>query len=87
MSEAAWANALAALERAHGALLATASGLSAAQLAIRVGEIQDAALGTGVTVAGMLVGLAQHDAYHTGQLALLRQLIAASNAPGERATK
>ena len=32
-----------------------------------------------VTDAGLLVGLAQHDAYHTGQLALVRRLVEAAD--------
>ena len=85
-TEAAWASALLQLERAHGALIADVERLRPEDLDRHVGDTREPALGTGVTVGAMLVGIAQHDAYHTGQLALLRQLIAASNAPGERAT-
>ena len=76
-TEAAWASALLQLERAHGALIADVERLRPEDLDRHVGDTREPALGTGVTVGAMLVGLAQHDAYHTGQLALLRQLIAA----------
>jgi len=35
---------------------------------------RDAALGSGVTYREMLHGLAQHDAYHSGQIALLKRI-------------
>lgn len=81
--ETAWASALLRLERAHGALIADVERLGPADLDRLVGDTREPALGTGVTVSAMLVGLAQHDAYHTGQLALLRQLLAAREAAGE----
>ena len=84
-TELAWASALLQLERAHGALIADVERLRSDQLDRFVGDTREPALGTGVTVGAMLVGLAQHDAYHTGQLALLRQLIAAAEASGEHA--
>ena len=79
-TEAAWADTLMQLERAHGALIADVERLRTDDLGRLVGDTREPALGTGVTVGAMLVGLAQHDAYHIGQLALLRQLIAASDA-------
>ena len=85
-TESAWASALLQLERAHGALIADVERLRPADLERLIGDTREPALGTGVTVGAMLVGLAQHDAYHTGQLALLRQLIAAGEPAGERAS-
>jgi uncharacterized damage-inducible protein DinB len=79
VSEIAWERAKARLAAAHTALLAEAERLSPAELARCVGTVRDPELGTGVTYAGLLVGLAQHDAYHTGQLALLRRLTEAAN--------
>ena len=74
-TEAGWSEALAGLDRAHAALIESATRLTPDALGRRVGELGKPALGTGVTVEGMLVGLAQHDAYHTGQLAVLRGAI------------
>jgi hypothetical protein len=65
-SEVAWRESLAALERAHRELIATVREGGAARL--------DERIGTGPTGRVMLHGLAQHDAYHTGQIALLKRL-------------
>ena len=40
-----------------------------------VGRERSPELGTGVTVGAMIVGIVQHDAYHSGQIALLRKQI------------
>ena len=80
VSDVAWARALERLAAAHAALLADAERLSPHDLARPVGDARDPALGTGVTRAGLLVGLAQHDAYHTGQLALTRRLVESDTA-------
>ncbi|MEO5798747.1 MAG: DinB family protein [Gemmatimonadales bacterium] len=75
----AWTKAKAELAAAHAELIAAARGLSPAWLARIVGELHSPPLGTGTTVAGMLVGLAQHDAYHVGQLFLLRRALKAKS--------
>lgn len=74
-TDAAWRAAKAALTRAHAQLATTAATLTPRQLARPVGTSREPALGTGVTVGEMLVGLAQHDAYHVGQVAQLRRLL------------
>jgi hypothetical protein len=74
-SDPAWRDALVRLEEEHAALLRDAASLAPDDLVRPVGEHRDAALDTGLTVGAMLVGLAQHDAYHTGQLALLRRAV------------
>jgi len=40
-----------------------------------VGPSREAGLGTGVSVAVMLHGIIQHDAYHAGQMALLKKAL------------
>jgi uncharacterized damage-inducible protein DinB len=40
-----------------------------------VGTVRSPELGTGVTVAETVLGVLQHNAYHTGQIALLRRAI------------
>jgi uncharacterized damage-inducible protein DinB len=40
-----------------------------------VGDSLDQPLGTGVTYAAMVAGLVQHDAYHGGQVGLLRKAL------------
>lgn len=69
---AAWRAAQDRLGKAHAALVARARTLTPAEAA--------RAVGNGVTVAEMLVGLAQHDAYHAGQVALLHRLVTTSSA-------
>jgi uncharacterized damage-inducible protein DinB len=66
-SGAAWHAALVSLDDAHDAVVRHVATLSDEDLARPVGN--------GVTVGEMLVGLAQHDAYHSGQLAILRRAL------------
>jgi hypothetical protein len=73
VSEAAWQRARSDLDAAHAALLAAVRDLPDSRWEAPVGTSREPALGTGVTVGAMLVGLAQHDAYHVGQIALLRR--------------
>lgn len=74
-SEGAWNAALRSLEAAHADLLAALDTLPATRFHDRVGDTRDAALGSGVSYAGMLRGLAQHDAYHCGQIAIVKKIL------------
>lgn len=74
-TEERWAAACEALAAAHAEAAAAFAALEPGEVDAPVGTTREPALGTGVTRAGMMVGLAQHDAYHTGQLALLRRAI------------
>lgn len=71
-----WSQAVRALEQAHTSLRATLAGVSPGRLGERVGSERDPAAGTGVTCEEMLQGLLQHDAYHLGQVSLLKKAIA-----------
>ena len=73
--EQAWRAALAALDAAHVAFRDTVRGLDAARLTTRVGDERNPPLGTGVTIAQTINGLVQHDAYHSGQIAILKKLL------------
>jgi uncharacterized damage-inducible protein DinB len=61
------------------ALAGSVAELEAAVLALRPEDLGRAVgrasrpLGTGVTIAAMLSGVVQHNAYHSGQIALLRK--------------
>ncbi|MFL6234303.1 MAG: DinB family protein [Thermoanaerobaculia bacterium] len=66
VSPDAWQAALAALEEAHAGLRARVLDLTDAQL-------DDPVAGSDPTVRGMLLGVLQHNAYHAGQIALLRK--------------
>lgn len=73
VSEMTWRAALDALDAAHARLLDTVRALPPGRWAEPVTQPEgDSPSGT-ISVAAMLVGLAQHDAYHTGQVALLRK--------------
>jgi uncharacterized damage-inducible protein DinB len=76
VSDRSWDTARAALAEAHDALARSVDGFPAARLAAGVGAQRDAPLGTGVSFAEMLHGLAQHDAYHGGQVSLLKKALA-----------
>jgi uncharacterized damage-inducible protein DinB len=66
VSAGAWQAALTALEDAHAALHARVLDLADAQL-------DDPVTGSDPTVRGMLFGVLQHNAYHAGQIMLLRK--------------
>jgi uncharacterized damage-inducible protein DinB len=63
----AWAEALSELHRQHSRIVETVSGLDEARLGETVA-------GKGYSTAHMIRGVAQHMAYHAGQIALLRKL-------------
>ena len=66
--DAAWTAALAELDRRHGELLRVVGGLEASRL-------EETVPGKDYPVAVMLHGTAQHYAYHSGQIALLKRLV------------
>lgn len=67
----AWAAAKIALADAVEAVAVVVAQLSADELRQPVGTTRDPALGSGVTVAQMVAGVLQHNAYHAGQIGLL----------------
>lgn len=75
VTEARWQVACADLAAANASLLRAMAALPVARWAEHVGDNRDPAINAGVTISAMLVGLAQHDAYHTGQIALLRRAL------------
>jgi uncharacterized damage-inducible protein DinB len=72
--EEAWAATLRALAAAHGELLTMLAAVGEDVLDTRIGDVRDRSLGSGVTRYETLHGLAQHHAYHTGQIVLLKKL-------------
>lgn len=73
-TEAEWKQALVALDEAHRELVGALREMDPAKLGEPMSTARDAPLGTGVSYRAMLRGVAQHDAYHTGQIAILRKL-------------
>jgi uncharacterized damage-inducible protein DinB len=72
-----WLEAKQRLQEARDRLMRRLETFSEEDFDNRVGGERDAALGTGFTYAGMLEGLAQHNAYHAGQIMVLRKIIRA----------
>ncbi len=74
-TEAHWRRDLGQMQEAHGALRETVLTMAEARLDEQLGTERDRALGTGVTFGEMLHGLLQHDAYHLGQISLLKRAV------------
>lgn len=72
-SEDAWRAARLALGDANASVVEAIRGATEQTLATPVGNARDPVLGSGLTHAGMVRGLAQHHAYHGGQIALLKK--------------
>jgi uncharacterized damage-inducible protein DinB len=73
--EARWRALRDRLGEGRDALLAAVADFPPARLHERVGTSDDPALGEQATFAAMLVGLAEHNAYHGGQIMLLRRAL------------
>jgi uncharacterized damage-inducible protein DinB len=65
-TEAAWREAVAAVKRTHDALVETVEGLSEKRL-------RDQVPGKNYDFYHMLHGIAQHELYHAGQIAILKK--------------
>lgn len=72
-SARAWKAAVADLGAAHDELRAVVASLEESTLTGLPAGVRNRALGTGVNAYRLLHGIAQHDAYHAGQIALLRK--------------
>jgi uncharacterized damage-inducible protein DinB len=71
---ARWTAALSALDAAHEHLATVVRGLSEEQLHTPTNDPRNRPLGTGVTCYELLHGIVQHDAYHAGQIAILKKI-------------
>jgi uncharacterized damage-inducible protein DinB len=74
-----WKDAIGKVRQARDRLLGVVEKLSEDDLNKRIGAEHNAALATGFTYAGSIEGLAQHNAYHAGQM---RTLLKVSGALG-----
>ena len=70
-----WENAVARVFDARDRVLAELNKLAETQLQEKPKDNRDPALGTGFTYAGLAEGLAQHNAYHGGQIMMLRRIV------------
>ncbi len=75
VSDAGWTRAVEALQAEHRELAKSAARFGEDRWSHQVGAALDAPLGTGVSYAAMVAGLVQHDAYHGGQIGLLRKAL------------
>jgi uncharacterized damage-inducible protein DinB len=69
-----WEDAIDRVREARTRLLSVVAKLSEADLAKRIGTEHNAALATGFSYAGTIEGLAQHNAYHAGQIRMLLKI-------------
>jgi uncharacterized damage-inducible protein DinB len=74
-SEQAWQAALADLAAATEALVAAVERFPEERLDERIGRDRDPAAGTGLSFATTLHGVAQHDAYHAGQIVIVKKAL------------
>ena len=70
-----WRAALAALDASHEHLVAAVRRMKDAQLLEPTNDPRDRPLGAGVTYYELFHGIVQHDAYHAGQIALLKKML------------
>ena len=75
---ARWTAALAALDASHARLVEAVRDMTDAHLLKPTNDTRDSALGVGVSYYELFHGIVQHDAYHAGQIAILRKLGSAS---------
>lgn len=71
----AWKETMNRLAAARHALVAAIRAMPSGRLDEVLGAVEETQELAGTTVRTMLHGLAQHDAYHSGQIALLRRAV------------
>jgi uncharacterized damage-inducible protein DinB len=69
-----WKDAVRQITAARDRLIGVVEKLSEADLDKRIGQQHNAALATGFTYAGTIEGIAQHNAYHAGQMRMLLKI-------------
>jgi uncharacterized damage-inducible protein DinB len=70
-----WTAALAALDASHAHLVEVVRNLSDERLFTPTNDPRNAPLGTGVSYYELLHGIVQHDAYHAGQIAIIKRVL------------
>jgi uncharacterized damage-inducible protein DinB len=70
-----WKAALAALDLSHARLVDVVRKMSDTSLLEPSNDPRNPALGTGVTYYELLHGIVQHDAYHSGQIAIVKKVL------------
>jgi len=72
---ARWKDALDALDTSHAALVTVVDGMSDDDLLKPTNDPRNRPLGTGVSYYELFHGIVQHDAYHAGQIAILKRVL------------
>jgi len=72
---ARWKAALDALDASHRNLEKAVRGMTDEQMWTPTNDPRNRPLGTGVSYYELLHGIVQHDAYHSGQIAILRKVL------------
>ncbi|MEO6462150.1 MAG: DinB family protein [Candidatus Eisenbacteria bacterium] len=80
-NEAAWAATKELLASAEAALQKSLASFPPERLGETFGGEVNPPLGTGTTFTVMLHGVAQHDAYHAGQVMMLKKALVAASPP------
>jgi uncharacterized damage-inducible protein DinB len=70
-----WKAALGALDASHARLVEVVRGMSDANMLQPTNDPRNRELGTGVSYYELLHGIVQHDAYHAGQIALIKRMM------------
>lgn len=70
-----WRAALAALDASHENLVKAVRGMNDDLMLTPTNDARNRPLGTGVSYYEMLHGIVQHDAYHSGQIAILKKVV------------
>jgi uncharacterized damage-inducible protein DinB len=78
-----WQAILNALDAAQAELVRAVKTIDESRLNEQIGEVRDRALGSGVSIYVTLHGLAQHHAYHAGQIALLKRALPSKEPASE----
>ena len=73
-----WDEARARLAAAHASLQRRLAAFPEERLGERIGGDREPALGSGVSYGAMAIGVAEHNAYHGGQIALLKRALRGS---------
>jgi uncharacterized damage-inducible protein DinB len=68
-----WTEAIEHLELAHRLLVSAVKDFPEADLYVPTNDARNRELGVGVTYYELLHGIVQHDAYHAGQIAILKK--------------
>jgi len=75
LAEVEWSNLMSSLFTAHTNLISRVKIFPFKKFEERVGKEKIKELGTGISYREMLVGLMEHNIYHSGQIAFIKKLL------------